>query len=94
MVRTHTFCLSDIMVRACNCAIRNIVKRGRDWEWGNQDHQNGKPSIGHVTLCEGLAGKGWARVRWNGGESNRYRIAAEGSHDLYLLITGTSFTTS
>jgi hypothetical protein len=52
------------------------VARGPDWKWGTQDG-SGLPGR-LVEVC----GNGTARVRWESGQSNAYRIGAEDSHDL------------
>jgi hypothetical protein len=45
---------------------RRIV-RGPDWKWGDQD------GGGEGVLLQ-LKEDGWARVRWNGGSENSYRV--------------------
>jgi hypothetical protein len=55
------------------------VVRGLDWKWENQDGENG----GQGTI-EGDMVEGWVDVRWDHGESNRYRMGAQDSYDLKL----------
>ena len=53
-----------------------MVERGRDWTWDDQD--GGSGCVGRIKAVEGE----WARVQWNCGTSNLYRIRAHGSFDL------------
>ncbi len=55
------------------------VMRGLDWKWENQDGENG--GLGTI---EGDMVEGWLDVRWDHGESNRYRMGAQESYDLKL----------
>ena len=62
------------------------VKRGKDWEWGNQD--SGKEG---VIIQSNSPSEGWVRVRWDKGGENNYRIgykSGEGEkrkYDLYYV---------
>lgn len=55
------------------------VIRGHDWKWENQD---GGP--GGCGTVQGEISEGWVDVRWDHGESNRYRMGAQNSYDLQL----------
>ena len=69
-----------------NCAIGLKVRRGKDWKWGTQDHVDGKEGIGTITRCNedenGNVVK-WAKVLWDGGICQIYRIGAGGYFDLF-----------
>ncbi|KAK6176679.1 hypothetical protein SNE40_014932 [Patella caerulea] len=56
------------------------VKRGNDWKWGNQDGGDG--STGDVTATEhdtsSSSTRNTVRVKWSSGNSNVYRLGAEG----------------
>jgi len=60
----------DLITRA------DLVVRGPDWEWGNQDGGNGSPGI----VTELAVGR--VRVKWFTGGENYYRMGAEGKTDL------------
>ena len=55
------------------------VIRGHDWKWENQD---GGP--GGCGTVQGEISEGWVDVRWDHGESNRYRMGAQNGYDLRL----------
>ena len=60
--------------------------RGRDWAWGDQDYQNGKPGFGTILLCStpSWANKG-AKVRWDNARPwSGYRIGHDGKYDLFV----------
>ena len=54
------------------------VRRGPDWEWGDQD--GGGPGI----TIEGADEEGWVRVHWDAGSRNNYRVGADESYDLIV----------
>ncbi|XP_048589232.1 E3 ubiquitin-protein ligase HERC2 isoform X2 [Nematostella vectensis] len=56
------------------------VVRGPDWKWGDQDGP--PPSEGRI-IGE-LGEDGWARVQWETGSTNSYRMGKEGKYDLKL----------
>jgi hypothetical protein len=57
--------------------VGDIVQRGLDWKWGDQDG-NG---TGVVTAT--LDDEGWIRVKWNSGVQNKYRYNEQsGGHDI------------
>ena len=64
------------------------MRRGKDWKWGTQDHVDGKEGIGTITRCNedenGNVVK-WAKVLWDGGICQIYRIGAGGYFDLFTL---------
>ena len=63
-----------------SCPSGDRVKRGPDWEWGNED---GGDDHGTVT---GVASSArWCRVTWNNDNSNSYRVGRDGAHDLCLV---------
>jgi hypothetical protein len=55
------------------------VIRGHDWKWENQDG-----GLGGCGTVQGDISEGWVDVRWDHGESNRYRMGAQNSYDLQL----------
>jgi len=59
-----------------SCPSGDRVKRGPDWEWGNQDGGDG---LGTVQSRDGA---GWCEVEWDNGGSNSYRVGKDGAHDL------------
>ncbi|XP_062587965.1 uncharacterized protein LOC134249651 [Saccostrea cucullata] len=66
------------------------VVRGQNWSWGNQDggegHLGTVLEIGH----EGSSGKvppKCARVKWDKGYTNMYRVGYEGQYDLRIYDT-------
>lgn len=75
-----------------NIEIGTKVVRGRDWKWNNQDHHEGKPSIGEViqyTYCfPDDSNAGWVKVEWESGSACEYRIGkyedGKENFDLYL----------
>ncbi|XP_056021581.1 uncharacterized protein LOC125652124 isoform X3 [Ostrea edulis] len=60
-------------------AVGCLVKRGPDWEWGNQDGGNG--AIGSV-YC--VRNNGTVCVRWSNGQSSHYRFGYHGKFDLQI----------
>ncbi|XP_062586119.1 uncharacterized protein LOC134247758 isoform X2 [Saccostrea cucullata] len=66
--------LDDEMI-ATGC----LVKRGPDWEWGDQD--GGEGSIGSVFRIIGI---GIAHVRWQNGLRSDYRFGFQGKFDLQI----------
>ncbi|XP_034233940.1 uncharacterized protein LOC117640978 [Thrips palmi] len=63
------------------------VFRGQDWKWGSQDGSPPGPgevvAYGTLMRATGIVG-----VRWQAGESNIYRMGAEGKYDLAVLDDG------
>jgi hypothetical protein len=60
------------------------VRRGRDWQWGQQDQ-------GGVGTIQAASASGWVTVKWDHGATNTYRnSAAAGGFDLELFNTGTA----
>lgn len=54
------------------------VKRGPDWQWGDQD--GGEGELGTIiSIVHNDPNYGWVRVEWDNGVSGHYRIV---SHDL------------
>eukprot|EP00002_Diphylleia_rotans_P001660 TRINITY_DN10938_c0_g1_i5.p1 TRINITY_DN10938_c0_g1~~TRINITY_DN10938_c0_g1_i5.p1 ORF type:complete len:638 (-),score=94.40 TRINITY_DN10938_c0_g1_i5:335-2248(-) len=54
------------------------VRRGKDWKWADQDGGAGKTG----TLVQSDSA-GWWKVKWDtSGNSNNYRVGAEGKYDL------------
>jgi hypothetical protein len=54
------------------------VRRGADWEWGDQDHS------GTGEIVAGETSDGWVKVRWEHGSVNSYRCGSGGNYDLSL----------
>ena len=67
-----------------SCPSGDRVKRGPDWEWGDQD---GDGLYGTVTgVDQGVSSGRWCRVTWdNGNSNNMYRVGEDGAHDLCLV---------
>jgi membrane protein implicated in regulation of membrane protease activity len=59
------------------------VVRGPNWKWGDQDGGAGR----HGTVIE-VQSTGWARVRWDAGGTNSYRMGNESAYDLALAQGG------
>ncbi len=53
------------------------VKRGRDWEWYDQDQNRN----GTITTT---ADHDWVVVQWDNGVINTYRVGGDKKFDLYL----------
>lgn len=65
------------------------VKRGPDWDWGNQD--GGPQSIGQVLDVRGWEAESFrsvACVRWKPTSSNVYRVGHKGKVDLTCITDG------
>ena len=45
-----------------NCKIGDLVVRGRDWRWGDQDIYEGKQMVGRI--IDILKNSKWVRVEW------------------------------
>jgi hypothetical protein len=67
-----------------SCPSGDRVKRGPDWEWGNQDGGDG---LGTVQSRDGA---GWCDVEWDNGNSNSYRVGYNGAYDLCRLAPGST----
>ena len=77
-------------VTELNCLVGHEVRRGPDWEWGNQDHNNGVPGVGVITKCgleTGWGNKG-VRAKWNSGTEDTYRMGVNDKYDLILEQIG------
>jgi hypothetical protein len=60
------------------------VKRGKDWEWGDQDGD--KTGIGKLVELERYGSIGWVTVEWEDNcIDNDYRAGAKDSYDLYYV---------
>jgi len=57
------------------------VRRGRNWQWHNQDGYAG--NLG--TVVDGAGSDLWVSVEWDGGGRNTYRWGAEGQYDLEIV---------
>jgi hypothetical protein len=59
--------------------VGDLVKRGLDWKWGEQDGN------GNGTATATLDHEGWICVKWNAGGKNKYRYSEQaGGHDIEL----------
>ena len=63
--------------------IGSRVVRGFDWKWNNQDGGEGNAGIVQGDIVDG-----WVDVKWDHGDSNRYRMGAQDSYDLKLVEGG------
>jgi hypothetical protein len=52
------------------------VKRGPDWQWGDQDGGDGQ--LGTVQEWDDQ----WCKVTWDNGYKNSYRVGSDGAYDL------------
>jgi hypothetical protein len=83
---------SNIMVTKDNAVVGLEVVRGRDWDYGDQDHFKGKPSVGTIAMEYGYfpnnKNSGWVKVKWKGGSTDSYEIGTDldddGKYDLYV----------
>ena len=66
-----------------NCETGKSVRRGKDWDWEDQDHQNGVPGKGVITVCQSTLGNQQADVKWDNGKTFNYRIGFVNLYDLY-----------
>ena len=71
---------SETPVTFETCIAGNWVKRGNNWKFGIQDHENGLPGTGVIVACNSTK---WAKVKWNNGNEHNYRIGASDSFDLF-----------
>ncbi len=53
-----------------NCKIGDLVVRGRDWEWWDQDIHKGKEMVGRIVEIDCR----WVWVRWENGTKYNYRV--------------------
>jgi hypothetical protein len=59
--------------------VGDLVKRGLDWKWGDQDGN------GNGTAIATLDHEGWIFVQWNASGKNKYRYSEQaGGHDIEL----------
>ena len=61
--------------------IGNRVRRGRSWQWHNQDGYMGNMG----TVVDGASNDFWVSVEWDGGGRNTYRWGADGQYDLEIV---------
>ncbi|KAL3861975.1 hypothetical protein ACJMK2_007981 [Sinanodonta woodiana] len=63
------------------------VKRGRDWEYGNQDGGAGKEGIVEdlVSFRKDSSNRNAVRVQWGNKERNTYRVGYQGKMDLICV---------
>jgi chromosome segregation ATPase len=66
------------VVTTANFKLERRVRRGPDWKWDDQDGGAGR--LG--TLSAHSIWPGWCKVQWDGGVESKYRIGAQGAHDL------------
>eukprot|EP00727_Mastigamoeba_balamuthi_P012774 m51a1_g8119 hypothetical protein (592) ;mRNA; r:149278-151428 len=57
----------------------SVVRRGRDWKWGDQD------ANGEGTVLGPASAPGWLAVRWASGEAKSYRWGAEAAYDVVVV---------
>eukprot|EP01065_Artemidia_motanka_P009689 TRINITY_DN14_c0_g1_i5.p1 TRINITY_DN14_c0_g1~~TRINITY_DN14_c0_g1_i5.p1 ORF type:complete len:4551 (+),score=1358.29 TRINITY_DN14_c0_g1_i5:154-13806(+) len=70
------------------------VRRGPDWDWGDQDEELGGVLVARALPCKGMKKSksktlGWWKVRW--GKSvvgNTYRVGCDGKYDLAVYDCG------
>ena len=89
------FCTNyiGIVITSSNCVPGVRIKRGMDWQWGDQDIVESSTMFGIQrkqvlgTVVE-VRDDDWAKVMWDNGYSNIYRIGGEKSFDLYKIELG------
>jgi hypothetical protein len=60
-------------------SVGDLVKRGIDWKWGQQDGD------GHGIATSTLDHDGWISVKWKAGGKNKYRYSEQaGGYDIEL----------
>ena len=80
----------NTVVTSANASFGLRVTRGKDWSWENQDRLDSTSTIkgqsGNDLKNEGtiiqIRSDNWARVIWDSGIQNVYRIGAEEKFDL------------
>ena len=70
-------------IAASSFNVGDRVRRGPDWEWGDQD--GGLGNAGTITEVDS---DGWVRVKWDKGGSNKYRTENAGGTDLVKATVG------
>ena len=70
---------TEVAVTMRNVRKGMVVQRGADWKWEQQDGGPGK--LGLLEAKSDVT-DGWARVKWDSGTTNSYRIGADGGYDL------------
>eukprot|EP00906_Rhabdomonas_costata_P018319 RCo026755 len=77
----HDLRVASADSNASQVKIGDIVVRGPDWKWGNQDGGAGKKGLVIGT-------PGWLTVQWDeGGGLYMYRCGAEGCYDLRVVTS-------
>ena len=81
---------SNTTVTSANASFGLRVSRGKDWNWENQDNLDSISKINgqskndlknEGTIIQ-IRSDNWARVIWDSGIQNVYRIGAEEKFDL------------
>ena len=71
-----------------NCKIGDLVVRGRDWRWGDQDIYEGKQMVGRI--IDILKNSKWVRVEWGkqelGIQSDAYRVGEVEEKNIYDFL--------
>ncbi|XP_053389245.1 E3 ubiquitin-protein ligase TRIM33-like [Mercenaria mercenaria] len=68
----------DEKVKQSDFVVGLRVRRGPDWKWENQDR-------GGLGTVIGFNRNGWARVTWDKGGTDSYRIGQEDAFDLEIV---------
>jgi hypothetical protein len=77
----------NTLVTKENAVVGCKVKRGRDWEWKDQDTRNGAHGMGTITKGEM---HGWIKVHWDDSPSvdvYLYRVGESDKYDLYMYTS-------
>ena len=71
-----------------------VIRRGKDWKWGDQDKS--KTNRGIILGWAGEVGASdkWVKVKWENNRQNNYRWGAEGCYDLEIVVVSDDSNTS
>ena len=81
-VKADDLILTEAVAEYLVMGVGAWVKRGPDWEWGEQD--GGKGTVGEV--IEPVK-SGWVKVKWPSGRSSSYRWGSDYRYDLELVAS-------
>ena len=72
-------CDSPVTINNCKPGLN--VSRGKDWDGGKDDFDNGRPGFGIITDCLEF---NWAKVKWSSDlkEPDQYSIGSSGKYEL------------
>ena len=86
LVRAVCYALCSQTKAKANVKVGDMVVRGPDWRWGDQDGGDGHK--GRVLKILEGSEQGWINVRWDDGDRvNNYRYGAQGCYDVLVVTT-------